>query len=106
MRPSTLMMEMGMGNGKWEIFPVRRFQTDERNAYEKSATVFGKEGESMVAAPVISRERVAAVADDMFAKGDNPTVASVVAVTGGRRDYVRQLLKEWWKQRSTLRTRH
>lgn len=53
----------------------------------------------MAAECLVSYERVAGVADVMHAKGVNPTVDIVIAVTGGRRDYVRQHLKEWWKKK-------
>lgn len=49
----------------------------------------------MSAESVVSFERVAEVADSMLAKGVNPTVDAVIAITGGRRDYVRRHLKAW-----------
>jgi chromosome segregation ATPase len=44
---------------------------------------------------VVTYELVAEVAEGMVAKGLKPSVDSILAITNGRRDYVRRHLKTW-----------
>lgn len=51
----------------------------------------------------VTYEKVAEVAESLVSKGLVPTVDAVIAVTGGRRDYVRQHLKSWRNKKAEER---